>query len=1128
MNNTIKDYYIKLSKLYTNCTNMLTALNQSLSSSSPQIVINLEDNDGTENTVTIPSFLYLENKLDTLENSLSNLINIPNSGDAWFENNSNMYKIHMIKSNVAPQKPIIDGNNIVTSFTDNNYFKDLVSPKLYLKLNISNLTNNIEKIFVRKFTFNKSIFDAIKDTNIKTNDEYLALLYNYVRGNDYDYYDSTVDLPIKFETYDSEFKILDIPELLSGNPWKEINENNKENLNYKIIVDTLEYKHQEDSSIKFRLKIGDYISLNNSNSIYLIKSINTSTNEIIIEEYIGHSTLQTFEENQNMFFTYYDNNFSEYNYIQIPLEEDQYIAIFIGNIYNGIRSNLSNGIIINLNEIMMTDEFGNFIYDSSGNKLSYIEYYKEYAKNIGDILYGLSNISNPLLSEYSFNDLNELQESEVIQQLVSLTINSENIKVVPINKHIIDDKSSQNIINLHQQKNELNNKLTSVNSNIDTLYNTLTNTDWSQEVSISQISIQKKLSEYYTERTQLITQLNNVIDNINSQSIVKYTDDLKYRIRGLLYTDELEKFIESNFNNVKIIGIDVQYKYKSLYNETTSLSTISNFVFSDWNQYISKDKERITVLNDSKSKMNVLWEVNSTTDNIIKWNQIDIPINQNEDVIIKVRFKYNIGQPFINLYTQWSDETTIVFPTEYKELKEIRQIIDQNNDDTIIASFNKTLINDGYTEHNNNKLISNNQTFFHMPENIYSGFNTSENNLISLKDKLLEMSTNIDKYKELIEQSINAKYSVYLEFDNETIELFTGSINRININDNNISDSFIKKNLRIIIKNSGEYPVKLYSQFPGNSDIALIEDNRETYNRTIGNYERVPLLMNNEMNPQFLGQWIYFRQNNPYTQEDIYLNDENQKMQDVNNIESSLIWQQNYNNYIRNNNSQILWPYKEHGIINTSTSTRNIWRGLLYNENSSSDKFRVYNITSQSTTIDIHSYDNKNRSNFYKYSNVDPGSNIYLMRFEDMCFIDGLGEIVSLTENDNISEFNTTGKEFINNTILDYNGAFLYPDIMHKNNIIIDNTDIIPNNYIIIEPGKELSIPIVFEYCLGNITNNIENPITSISKSLYFDIKDSLFLDPKNYMLEISVNSNYSNLNNYLDGLRIASSVNTK
>lgn len=150
------------------------------------------------------------------------------------------------------------------------------------------------------------------------------------------------------------------------------------------------------------------------------------------------------------------------------------------------------------------------------------------------------------------------------------------------------------------------------------------------------------------------------------------------------------------------------------------------------------------------------------------------------------------------------------------------------------------------------------------------------------------------------------------------------------------------------------------------------------------------------------------------------------------------------------------------------------------------------------------------------------------MRFEDMCFIDGLGEIVSLTENDNISEFNTTGKEFINNTILDYNGAFLYPDIMHKNNIIIDNTDIIPNNYIIIEPGKELSIPIVFEYCLGNITNNIENPITSISKSLYFDIKDSLFLDPKNYMLEISVNSNYSNLNNYLDGLRIASSVNTK
>ena len=30
-------------------------------------------------------------------------------------------------------------------------------------------------------------------------------------------------------------------------------------------------------------------------------------------------------------------------------------------------------------------------------------------------------------------------------------------------------------------------------------------------------------------------------------------------------------------------------------------------------------------------------------------------------------YLYNIGQPFINLYTPWSDEITFEFPSEYKE-----------------------------------------------------------------------------------------------------------------------------------------------------------------------------------------------------------------------------------------------------------------------------------------------------------------------------------------------------------------------------------------------------------------------------------------------------------------------------
>ena len=1143
-NNTIKNYYVKIIDLYNNCIKILTALSQSLSTSSPEIIVSLEDNVEYK----IPSYIFLENKLNEISNNINNFFNIPKNGDMWFDNNSNMYKFQLVKSNIAPQIPNIDTTNIVSSFTDNNYLKDFVLPKMYLKMNVKNLTNNIEQIFVKKYIFyNQSLYNVIKNSGYKSNENYLGILYTYQKGIDYDVYDSIVDMPLKKEVYNSKFEIKSIVEMDGGNPWYDTSHTGSDTLHYKLVLEglgevgsygnrALEYHSQEDSSIVFTLKVGDYLALNESSTIYYVKEVNTRTNEVTLEEKVGHTVIQTFEENSDMFFTIYTNDFEDYNFIQVPLEENQYIAIFIGTIYNNIRSVLSDGILLDLKNINMVDENGELILNNNGQPINYIEYYNAYCQNVGDILTGISNIANPMLDEYSFNILDELQTNLSIKELVNNSINQDILKVIPINKHLIDDATSQEIINLHNQKNELNNKLSSINTNIDDLYNTLTNTDWTKEVSNSQLSIRKKLDEYYTERTQITTQINNVIDGINSKSIVKYDEDLKYRIRGILDTNTLEEYIKNyNNNKINIIGIDVQYKYKSLYNSTTSLSSINNNTFTDWNQYNIHDKERIIKYISAIEGYKVIWEEQSQTDNIIKWNQVDIPINQNEEVIVKVRYKYNIGQPFMNLYTPWSDEITFVFPDEYKEMVQISEIMNQNSDDSVNASFQKTLINDGYTEHVTNKFISNTQVFFHMPENIYSGFNTSDNNLLSLKDKLQLMTEDIDKYSTIINESLNKKYSVYLEVDNQTIELFAGATNRININDSSIGDTFVKKHLNIIIKNTGENNVQLFSQFPGNSSITLLEDNREAYSKYVDDYERVPILVENKMDAQVLGQWIYFRQNNPYTKEDIYLNDENQKVQDISNVYTGLTWEYNYNNYIRQDNSQILWPYKSHGSANVNVN-KNIWQGLYFNlENYTLNKnnannpnyekkdiIESYTISNKLNQLANMEYDNKTFENFYHYTNVEDGTNIYLMRYEDVKYIDtNKQQTIYLTENDNITEFARVGEKFLNNSMIDYNGAFLYPDIIHKNNIIISNTDIDPNNHIIIEVGKELIVPVTLEYCLGNTTNNINNPITSIKKSLYFDLKDSMFHDPVNYLIEINVNNNYLSLNNYVDDLSI-------
>ena len=156
MNNetsSLKEYYIKLERLYNNAVNMLTAINQSLSTSASEVTINVADTDDTTTTVKIPSFLYLENKLESIDNNFSSLFEMPYSGEAWFQKTSNMFKLQLVKSNSAPITPTFDSSNIYTSMKDNNILKDMVSPKMYMKVDISNIPDNIDEMFIKKFVF---------------------------------------------------------------------------------------------------------------------------------------------------------------------------------------------------------------------------------------------------------------------------------------------------------------------------------------------------------------------------------------------------------------------------------------------------------------------------------------------------------------------------------------------------------------------------------------------------------------------------------------------------------------------------------------------------------------------------------------------------------------------------------------------------------------------------------------------------------------------------------------------------------------------------------------------------------------------------------------------------------------
>ena len=1262
---SLKDYYVKLQGLYENAVNILTAINQSLVSNASEITVNVADTDDTTTTVRIPSFLYMENKIEQLENNFNNLFELPNSGDAWFTKSQDMIKLKMVRSNTAPLSPVMQLNNVYASITDNNFMNDLVSPKTFLKLNVTNLPDNIESMFMKKVViYSKTLFDELNSANIQSYSDLVAALYNYKANVDYKEYDSVLDLPIKKDTYNSSFKIVDIPEIDgSANPWIDESYGNHKHLSYKLRLDTLEYSDEENSAITFTLKSGDYICLGNEMVVYKVKNIDLSSNTIIIEETIGHISLQTYQENSEMILTLYNENYGRWNYVEVPLEENQYICIFLGTIYNNVRSMLSTPYFVDLSTIVMKDFNGNIMKDEYGNDITYLDYYNEYCVNIGDLIKGLTESAYPQISNYTPVQLNSLQSSEQIKEIVSSSISGENVlQVVPINKHLTNDSTSEEIINLHAQKNDLNAKLDTLRDNINDTYNTMLNTDFSQTTSLSWQSMQSQINNYYTERTTIQKQLNAVIDNINSKStdLKGIGDEIKYRIRGITVVDGLENLLHSIANDkCDIVGMDVEYKYKSTSKDTSSLTVINSSTFTDWNKLNTIDRQRHLVFDKNINSYKLEYVDYSKTDNVIKWNQIDIPIQSGEDVIIRVRYKLNIGQPFVNIYTPWSDELTVIFPDEYNDDIELKSIITTNANDTINASFTNTLINEGYQEHIQNKIAASDSVFFHQPENIYSGFTTSENNLISLKDKLYSMSQDIERYKTLIDNETNSKFSVYLAFDEQNIELSPNTTNKINIyNTDHITGNFIKKEMNLIIKNTGSTRINLYSIFPGNTSIPLILSDIEFYNEYITNYERVPMLVNNTISPQYLGQWIYFRQNNQFTKQDVYYNDVNQRVADTNAAINGgeLIYDTIPKNYMNKDNAQVLLGFRKRGFsFETDYNVQNINKiieslrqlsnyteldstvdkyskeivvssdaesQIIFNGENRKDMYESFTILEKDSNAndlfidsdvlklrnavidslynlyinDMSSFDNKEEAvahwfevdttvgsssarklfikefnslqnklnNEYYVKNVNNRQdkidlakaeinsigelqdnstskyvdkefewfvysnslyrnqgedNKYLMRYEDIQGKNEAQQTVFLDTTTSIMNFFTKYRPNGFNSDTDFCGAFIYPNLNHKNVVMTNGGE---KDFISIDVSESITVPIVFEYYLDGTANN------TITKSLFFDIRNSLISNPLHYMIEITGNYDFTatgDIYNNFIGVELSDSV---
>ena len=176
------------------------------------------------------------------------------------------------------------------------------------------------------------------------------------------------------------------------------------------------------------------MTLTDKYAIYKVTEINELTSDIdysssdttpnnieynvILTEMSGHAILEPTKFNSNIFMTLYGDAVNTKNsYIDVLLDENQYVILFISAIYNNIQSNWSNALRLNMNDIKVQD--GN-------TKISYIDYFNKYCTNIGDLITSISKVTYNQIDEYTNEELKELTTGKVIQGLVTQTLYKDN------------------------------------------------------------------------------------------------------------------------------------------------------------------------------------------------------------------------------------------------------------------------------------------------------------------------------------------------------------------------------------------------------------------------------------------------------------------------------------------------------------------------------------------------------------------------------------------------------------------------------------------------------------------------------------------------------------------------------
>ena len=724
-----------------NVIDILTKINSITTSTDSSVSLQIYDEKGILRSFSLPTINALKADIDRLNNNINSLYNIDTTGSLVQTSANTFKKVISVDLNKEPSPVGFLGSINTFKATNNWFFDSMVNPMLSIELDLSGqIEDNVRKIQSRRYIIS---FDKDTTGNLTANGQSaLNSFNNLYRGN------STISIS-DLETWhkttpgvaqgsnpkiDEQVFDLEPNELLYNGKFNVI-KIQEDRLNRKLwyLLDTLEYVNIS-TGLTEKLNTGSELIINmpKSSTRYSIIEISTTDAypKIRVERIEGMDPIPVGEGMLKIYSPIISNK-----KVMISVGYDERNVVFVKPISDDshlLARDWSSGTGFWTNDLRLSST-------TTDNGTTMEQFYVDFVYDYGTVIKDMVSKKIP----------NVLGGTPV-----SPTLNIDNFKVTQINKHLTDTPDSNLIKQKHNYQQTLKSEIQQIQQAILDKNKKAKVEKFKSESLKKQALLEiDELGKKRESKSKLLSSVTQEILDISKNPLSKTQP--KFSARGFWTIPD--PVIVKGSKSQEIVQFIVQYRYLSKDGKEAPVDTFNvdntqtTAAFSNWNEYKTDSKKRIF----DPATQQYSWQVQDVTNaEMPNINQLDISIQPNEKIELRIRSLSEVGWPESPVESNWSDILTIEFPDELNNvLNENDTIVKEATKEDLKNSMQFELAAKGLDEHLSDTIILNNKSYHHDSSRILSGFKDTNGVALDLFEYLKALEDRIKGLEEKIKRA---------------------------------------------------------------------------------------------------------------------------------------------------------------------------------------------------------------------------------------------------------------------------------------------------------------------------------------------------------------------------------------